>query len=41
MTTKFKVKDNFTNYFAQNVYVLDDGSKLYIDYDNKWVSIEN
>lgn len=34
-----KVMDNFTNFFAQNVYVLEDGTKLYIDYDNKEVEI--
>lgn len=34
-----KVVDNFTNFFAQNVYVLEDGTKIYIDYDNKEVEI--
>lgn len=37
--TKHNVIENFTNFFAQNVYVLEDGTKIYIDYDNKEVEI--
>lgn len=34
------VEENFTNRFAQNVYKLEDGSTIYIDYDNEAVTIE-
>lgn len=35
-----KVIRNFTNYFAQNVYELEDGTAIYIDYSNDIVNIE-
>lgn len=35
-----KVIRNFTNYFAQNVYELEDGTTIYIDYSNDIVNIE-
>lgn len=35
-----KVIRNFTNYFAQNVYELEDGTTIYIDYSNRFVNIE-
>lgn len=35
-----KVVKNYTNYFAQEVFELDDGTKIYISYDRDVVSIE-
>ena len=34
------IKDDFTNRFAQQVYKLEDGTSIYIDYDRKNVTIE-
>ena len=35
-----KVVKNYTNYFAQEVFELDNGTKIYISYDRDVVSIE-
>lgn len=35
-----KVEKTFTNAFAQNVYVLENGTRIYISYSDDIVSIE-
>lgn len=35
-----KVVKNYTNYFAQEVFELDNGTKIYINYDRDIVSVE-
>lgn len=35
-----KVKKSFTNAFAENVYELENGIKIYISYGNDIVNIE-
>ena len=38
--TTNKVEKCFTNAFAQDVYILENGTRIYISYDNDIVSIE-
>jgi len=38
--TTQKVEKAFTNAFAQDVYVLENGTRIYISYSNDIVSIE-
>ncbi len=35
-----KVVRNFTNFFAQEVFELENGTKIYINYDRDIISIE-
>lgn len=35
-----KINDDFTNRFAQQVYKLEDGSTIYIDYDREYLTLE-
>lgn len=38
--TTQKVEKCFTNAFAQDVYILENGTRIYISYGNDIVSIE-
>ena len=38
--TTQKVERCFTNAFAQDVYYLEDGTRIYISYSNDFVTIE-
>lgn len=35
-----KINEDFTNRFAQQVYKLEDGSTIYIDYDREALTLE-
>ena len=35
-----KINEDFTNRFAQQVYKLEDGSTIYIDYDRENLTLE-
>ena len=37
---KYKVKRSWFNSFAQNCFELEDGTRIYIDYDQENLTIE-
>ena len=37
----YKVKRSWTNSFAQNCFELEDGTTIYIDYDQENITVES